>query len=205
LTDDLDSEFKRLSAMGVHPTTPPATLVEGTPIRAMYCRDPNGLLVQMLQLPADWPHVFGTKVAGVHHVGLVVSDLERSIAWYESKLGLSIEALHDNSGPTVSDMFELPDTEERAALAPAGPCGLEIMTWTHPQGRPYTRARTDLGAMHLAFAVADPVEARTALVADDPTELRSYMHPSAPNRQGFNLEDPDGIPIEILEPAPNPR
>ena len=196
---DLDAAYERLSALGVEPTTPPSVLLEGTPIRAMYVRDPDRMLVQILELPEDWPHPLGTSDRGVHHVGFTVTDLEASVAWYGRVLGLEAVAWHDNGGEIVSRMFEVPETEERAALLPTGQTGLEVMVWTKPKGRGYGLRRADVGAIHLAFAVDDAEAMHEALAAESPTPLRTFDQHRAHGRIGFDVADPDGIQIEIIQ------
>jgi catechol 2,3-dioxygenase-like lactoylglutathione lyase family enzyme len=199
VTRDVDAEHERLLGLGIEPTTPPATLLEGTPIRAMYLRDPDRVLVQILELPEDWPHPLGTSAAGVHHVGFTVTDLEASVDWYGRTLGLNPVAWHDNGGEVVSKMFEVPGTQERAALLPTGECGLEVLVWNHPKGRGYSLQPTDVGAIHLAFVVDDVAATRERLLDEDPTPLRTFDHGRASGRIGFNVGDPDGIQVELLQ------
>lgn len=129
------------------------------------------------------------------HVGLSVSDLAVSVPWYEAALGFR-EVRRSRSEPLGACLcFLARDGFE-----------LELFQYDHPTPLPAQRRHpnTDLqtlGTKHLAFRVDDlpalmaKLEAMGADIA-----LRTAMA----GKQVCFVRDPDGILIELIQPAATP-
>jgi len=133
-------------------------------------------------------------VQGFEHVGMVSSDLDRTIAFYCGLLGLK-ETLVKRTGEGG-----------RIAFLEIGGVMLEIV---EPAGGAKTPARevpiTEAGIRHITFRVED-VEAIYETLRDAGVEF------TVPPRQAVNAElirkvafckDPDGIVVEFLERQPS--
>ncbi|HEY5541428.1 MAG TPA: VOC family protein [Coriobacteriia bacterium] len=124
-----------------------------------------------------------------HHVGIVVSDLERSSAFYRA-LGFE----------TVSD---LPwDDDSRAIrFVRSGALELELFWYAETPAAPVVPEGKQLGFRHLAFLVDDIDgvlgELKAAGVVPAEVEVRDVP-------MGFRIaffEDPDGLEIELTQPV----
>jgi glyoxylase I family protein len=131
-------------------------------------------------------------LVGFEHIGMSVSDLDRSIAFYRDLLGLTVKLrkAQRNGG-------------EVAFLDAAGG-QLELS-----QAPGVTAAATDLapgaaGLRHLTFSV-DDVDATFGRL------LAAGVTPMEPPRDAFNVEmltrlafvrDPDGIAVELVQRHP---
>jgi catechol 2,3-dioxygenase-like lactoylglutathione lyase family enzyme len=147
--DDIDAEYQRLTALGITTTTAPGELLAGTGMRTLFLRDPDGLLVQLLEIPGAEPAP-GDRPA-LHHLGVTVTAIEPAAAWFADALGVEILSWHENGGELLSEMFQIAGTTERAVLLDVGSTLLELMVWDTPTGRPASIGPQDVGAGLLAF------------------------------------------------------
>ena len=150
-------------------------------------------------------------VSEIHHVTVVVSDLERSERFYVHLLGYR---------PTLRMRVGGADTEEGLGLPPGttgevvylqGPTRIgqvELVRWDTEPG---TQARTsyrDLGPMVICFSVDDAeLEAAYARARELGARLHSVPHRSRLDNYGeigvFVAEDPDGTMVEFVSlPSP---
>jgi catechol 2,3-dioxygenase-like lactoylglutathione lyase family enzyme len=120
-------------------------------------------------------------LAGVHHLKLPVSDLERSRAWYVRTLGfetarefvedgrlMGIHLAHPNGGPGLSLLL---DPQQAAAAS---------------------------GFDYFAIAVTgkDEIDA-LATRFDELGEQHAGVHPAGPGHVLPNLRDPDGFEVRF--------
>lgn len=147
---------------------------------------------------------------GFVHVGFTVSDLERSVAWYEEVLGLSLIRRQRNDNAYTRQIVGMPDAVLDVAFLgfPAasrspGAQVVELMQYLAPPGASPELRTCDVGVGHLALAVED--------LASEHARLRAlgvrFRNPPAEIDEGLNrgsracyLLDPDGITIELIQP-----
>jgi len=93
----------------------------------------------------------------VNHFGLAVSDLTRSIEFYElfgfEPVGPDNAVLE---GPWLSSIVGLDDAELHVSVLSLGSARLELIEYSNPKGGERTTLGVnDAGNAHIAFAVAD--------------------------------------------------
>ncbi|KQZ57065.1 hypothetical protein ASD53_11335 [Lysobacter sp. Root559] len=130
------------------------------------------------------------QISALHHVALICSDYPRSKHFYTQVLGLRViaEAYREARDSYKLDLA-LPDGSQ-----------LELFSFPDPPPRPsYPEA---CGLRHLAFEVADVDVAAVALrghgVAVEPVRVDEYT-----GRRYTFFADPDGLPLELYERAPD--
>lgn len=128
-----------------------------------------------------------------HHVGLTVSNLDRSRAWYRQALGLERELsfelpggargtmLRTSAGARL-ELFEAPDAEDG-------------LNWADPPGAMRRR-----GFGHVAFETDDLDLAYAGAIAAGATEVWAPRRSPEPDRRMAFLHDPDGNLIELIGP-----
>lgn len=123
------------------------------------------------------------------HIGLNVSDIDRSKAFYQKVFGFGV-------------MGEGNDPDRRFVFLGDG-TRLLLTLWQQSEGR---FATTRPGLHHLSFQVADIAEVRAAAERVRSLDARLYHEGIVPHREGAQsggifFEDPDGIRLEIFAPS----
>ena len=132
----------------------------------------------------------------VNHVGLCVTDLERSRRFYEEVFGFSHrDDLHPDDGPTGRLLGIEPPVGLDAVYLTLGPFVLELLRFDRDGNAPARdRSFTEPGLTHLSFGVDDLAEtcrrvrAAGGWVLED-TELGGLA---------VMVRDPDGQLLELL-------
>ena len=139
---------------------------------------------------------------GVHHVGLTVSDLDRSLAFYERLLGRVRDFSIESDGPVLSRAVGVPDARLKFGFITLGSVHLELLEYRNDRRDRYELANSDPGAPHVCFEVVDLREAMAALAEDG---IRFYSEPFDIDEgplAGYSFvyfDDPDGITLELFE------
>ncbi len=142
-------------------------------------------------------------VSGVQHVGITVSDLERSLAWYSSVLGVVEEFRAAGSGPVVSELMQVENADVTAVFLRVGGMFVELLQHK-TEGRPFDRKNNDIGAMHLCFHVADVDAAYEALRAEGVNVNAPPLYNEEGRLKGVGVlyfRDPDGVQFEFFSNA----
>ena len=143
----------------------------------------------------------------VHHTGFTVSDLDRSLAFYRDTLGCEVIATQEKEGGYLAAIVGYPGAHVRMAhlRAPDGEHVIELFEYLTPDGGRADVEPRNVGASHLCFLVPDLRATYAELVEKGVT---SFVSPPVEvdtgiNRGGFGLylRDPDGITVELFQPA----
>ncbi len=151
----------------------------------------------------------------LHHVGLVVADLECSLGFYRDQLGLGLLAEGVESDARYAKMLGVPRVRFAwAELDLGGRHVLELLHFDEPSAGAQSAgpARLDAslpGVAHLGIRVDDIDAVHDALVGGGATVLSLPIELAEDNHwlgvRVFYAFDPDGHLIEIIEEAPPAR
>jgi catechol 2,3-dioxygenase-like lactoylglutathione lyase family enzyme len=134
------------------------------------------------------------------HVGICVSDLERSLRFYRDGLGFEPAERHEISSGTLPGLERVVEVDGPVTLVSQflrrGDVRVELLWYPDraPTGTPST-TRAQLGLTHLSFLVDDIDAAAAALVAHGGTVLEHTRPGGAPL---LFLADPDGTRVELM-------
>jgi catechol 2,3-dioxygenase-like lactoylglutathione lyase family enzyme len=143
----------------------------------------------------------------IHHTGITVSDLDRSIGFYHDVLGLPFAAepspLVDD--PSLGGKVGVPGAKLRLVTFAVGDGLLELLEYVEP-GSPVEAplGQNALGAQHVALRV-DDIAAEVARLSARGVEFLS--EPTAVDEgvlagwRWVYFRDPDGILLELVEIA----
>jgi len=96
--------------------------------------------------------------ARLEHVGLSVSNLERSISFYVDIMGLElIRVIEADSDSGLGDIVGMPECIARIAHLSSDGAMLELFEYTRPRGSaiPENRIQADNGFIHVGFSSRD--------------------------------------------------
>jgi len=133
------------------------------------------------------------------HVGLCVSDLERSLRFYCEGLGFSKAETHEIHNEFADTLEVARDVVLTSQFIRREDLGIELLHFRAPGHRGSPAAhRNELGLTHLSFVVPDLEATAAALVAAGGTILAATRTTDA-NVDLLFLRDPDGTRIELMQ------
>jgi catechol 2,3-dioxygenase-like lactoylglutathione lyase family enzyme len=144
------------------------------------------------------------QLLGVHHAGVTVRNLERSVAWYEEMFDIAPSVYVKNQEPlptAIGKAVGVPGAWLSYAFLPIGSGLFELIEYHEPAGRDYELSNNDVGAMHVGFRFDDVVaqyehmKARGASFRHPPIVLEGEL-------EGVVFayaSDPDGIQVELWQ------
>jgi len=143
-----------------------------------------------------------------NHVGVGVSDLSRSIAFYRDLLGFNVA--YERGEVTAEYMPRLvgiPGARLKIAGLDIPGLHLDLIEYLEPKGAPAAGPPNDVGNVHIGFTVDDMWAAYNALVAAGVRFMSEPVSPTVgPNKGGWAvyLVDPDGVTLEMIQ-KPKPE
>ena len=144
------------------------------------------------------------EVLAVSHIGLCVSDFERSLRFYTEGLGFEIAEGWD-IGDSLAQLAEVPPPIAcRSQMIVKGSAKLELLGWKNPlaEGEALV-TRRQIGFTHLSVFVDDLTAVEQRLVALGATPIEHtrthFPMPGGGAQDILFLADPDGIRIELVQ------
>ena len=144
----------------------------------------------------------------IAHVGICVSDLERSRRFYRDGLGFKeVARLQTGSAPT-RQLLQMKDVDLHALFLERDGLRIELLHYARPGSTAGERPRpmNQLGLTHLALRVDDVDATIAALVRAGATWLEgtTIENPEFQARAAM-VVDPDGMRLELIEAPIDPR
>lgn len=148
-----------------------------------------------------------SDIGRVHHTGLTVRDLDRSVGFYRDLLGCSLLFEQEKTGGYLAEIVGYPGASVRMAHlhAPSGDLVIELFQYLEPAVIESHLEPARVGNAHLCFLLPDLEETHRRLDAagveffSAPAEVDTGANAGG---RGVYLRDPDGITLELFQPAP---
>jgi len=140
-------------------------------------------------------------VKETRHFGIVVSNMEVSLKFYQDLLGLKIEKSMVESGKYIDNMLSLKDVKVKTVKLSAnnGVTLVELLEFKNPSSKNRESKIYDFGASHIAFTVNNLDECyKTLKEAGVSFNASAQISPDGYAKVTF-CHDPDGTPIELVE------
>ncbi len=204
----MDKAYERLRSHKVrHVSTGPQTLPEwnkgAAGIKAFYFHDPEDHVLEIIFFPPGkgdpkWQQASRNIFLGIDHTAIVVSDTDKSLAFYRDLLGLRVAGESENYGieqEHLNQVFgaRLHITGLRAVRGP----GIEFLEYITPLGG--RELPVDAHANDLVFWT-------TQLVVDDISKLSAKLRESGVtfvskpgSAHSQIVRDPDGHAMQLDE------
>ena len=148
-------------------------------------------------------------IQGFSHIGIGVTDLDRSVRFYTEVFGFTQLYQLDFDNNEVAATMEI-EGKFRSAMLIRGDIRIELLQWVDVPvlGSGQRKPMNELGFTHLSFRVEDVdglteaiVAAGGTLVEQTRTVLGDAGDPAAP--RFIYLTDPDGTRIELMQGVPD--
>ncbi|HIF33871.1 MAG TPA: VOC family protein [Planctomycetaceae bacterium] len=145
----------------------------------------------------------------IHHVGLTVRDIERSIGFYRDELGMELIGRRPSvTADYVAKQTGFPNVELNVAsfrVSPASLQTLEVVQYMSDAGEASDPATNRAGTSHLCILIDDlqagydDLQSRGVRFKSAPVTITA-----GPNQGGLvvYLYDPDGYVLEFFQPSP---
>jgi catechol 2,3-dioxygenase-like lactoylglutathione lyase family enzyme len=144
------------------------------------------------------------RIIGAEHTGITVSNLERSLEFWQNVLGFEFSHRAHQTSEMASEITGVPGAEIKLAVVRA-PSGhkIELLEYLAPADRKKVDVRPcDVGSVHVALtvdnleAILEKIAASGWKAAGKPQTLKTG--PNAGKRVVY-VRDPDGTTIEFME------
>ena len=135
------------------------------------------------------------------HVGLTVSDMDRSLEFYRDVVGMEVAlGPFDGGGGGSGQLMQNPGLKLKVCWLRHGPLLFQILQYTAKQGSVLDLHHNNVGSPHLSFVI-DDVEAKFAEVSarGDVVIASPLTEMGAGTARSFYCEDPDGLPVEFWQ------
>jgi len=138
-------------------------------------------------------------IVGLHHVALVVTDLDAAIGFYTEHLGCKLVDQFEWQGdnPVVDSAIGLPGSAARGAMMQISNAFVELWQYQTPPSRDRRADPNDRGYSHIALQVQGIAEEHARLTAAGMT----FVGPPVDfgNSSAIYGRDPFGNLIELYE------
>ncbi len=218
VVSDMDRAYERLRSHKVkHVSTAPQTLPEwnkgAAGIKAFYFRDPEDHVLEIIFFPPGkgdprWQKHTGSETGapvflGIDHTAIVVSDTDRSLAFYRDQLGFKVAGGAHNYGTEQEHLNQVFGARLRitALKGERGP-GIEFLEYIAPPGGrdlPADAKANDLVFWNTQLVVDDLQDQAGALRRGG---VRFVSKPVAA-LPAFIVRDPDGHALQLNSVASN--
>jgi catechol 2,3-dioxygenase-like lactoylglutathione lyase family enzyme len=140
----------------------------------------------------------------LHHTGLTVSDLERSLLFWRDAMGMEVLFQQEKAGGYLEAIVGEPGAHVRMAHLAFGGEGprIELFQYLAPSGGQHRSRPADQGFAHVCVACDDLDERLKRLSAaggtpfSEPVEIDTGVNRGG---RGVYLHDPDGHVVELFE------
>ena len=145
----------------------------------------------------------------LHHAGMTVTDLERSLAFWRDALGMETVVDQESRGGYFEAITGEHDVVVRTHHLAFGGTGarVELFQFLSPAGGRHVSRPADVGFAHVCVAIDDGLDellARLVTAGGTPVTPEPVPIDRGANTGGRALyvRDPDGHVLELFEPPP---
>ena len=145
-----------------------------------------------------------SRIIGADHTGITVSNLERSLEFWQNVLGFEFSHRAHQTSEMASEITGVAGAEIKLAVVKApGGHKIELLEYLAPPDRKHVNLRPcDVGSVHVALtvdkldAILEKIAASGWKAAGKPQTLKTG--PNAGKRVVY-VRDPDDTTIEFME------
>ncbi len=138
------------------------------------------------------------EFGAIGHVGLTVSDLERSLSFYRDAMGMKEILRNEFAEPSFGSLTNNPGAHINTAMLQAGELILQLVEYIHGGGATLGLDHASVGTLHFSFAV-DDIDKTLQDMQRRGVEVTSPIVDITDRIRSFYVADPDGVPVELMQ------
>ena len=136
----------------------------------------------------------------LYHVGITVSDMDRSVAFYRDVVGMKETKLIEAGGLNHDRLTDgRQGTWIKVVHMLQDGFILQLVQYVSGGGEPLQLHHSRPASPHLSFSVSDVAAKRKELEARGTIRLGPMVTIGAQEKWTFYCYDPDGVPVEFIE------
>ena len=149
------------------------------------------------------------NITGVHHFSFSVTNLDRTIQFYEKVLGVEVRSRGRNQYETLGRALfgtkwgvDQPQADLELAFIQLGDNRIEFIEYKDPKAQAYHQNPSIAGSAHLALRVDDIEEIRKKMEAagvEFHSPINTYVEEGKGEMKWCYFRDPDGIVLELVQ------
>lgn len=136
----------------------------------------------------------------LNHIGITVTDLDESLSFYRDVIGFELDLRTRVAGEWFDTLTRNGGADIEIAMLRLADFTLQLVEYHAAGGATLPLAHHNVGSPHLSIEV-DDLDARHEKIAasgrHDPTPIVDIMGTGI---RSFYVDDPDGVPVELLQP-----
>ncbi len=139
-------------------------------------------------------------MTSVRHMGIVVSDMDKSLHFYSDLIGLQKAPVNEETGPFIDGLLNIPDSKIQTTklVGENSTTSLELLCFKNPAPTTSTPLNA-IGPTHIALNVNNINELYTRLTkVGVPFNAPPRISPDGCVKVAF-CQDPDGTFVELVE------
>jgi catechol 2,3-dioxygenase-like lactoylglutathione lyase family enzyme len=137
----------------------------------------------------------------LNHVGLTVSDLDASVGFYRDVVGFMVKL---DRMVAEGDWFDTltggTGAKMEFALVGDERFTLQLVRYLAGGAAAASTGHAGAGNVHLCVEV-DDVDSRWAVLSEGGYRVTPIIRIMGTDNRSFYVDDPDGVPVELLQPA----
>ena len=137
----------------------------------------------------------------MNHVGITVTDLDSSLAFYCDVVGFELGVRTGAAGDWFDTLTRNEGADIEIAMLRLDGFTLQLVQYHAAGGTSSPLAHHNIGNPHLCIEVDDVDARHEEILASgryDPTPIVDIM---GTGFRSFYVHDPDGVPVELLQPS----
>lgn len=142
------------------------------------------------------------RTLSVNHIGLTVSDVERSVAFYRDLAGMEVWSRRQMQGEWFDTLTHNHGAVIDVAMLRLGSFTLQLVQYLEAGGDVLPVAHHNVGNPHLCIYVDDVDAFHAHATAQGGLEPTAIVDILGTGIRSFYVRDPDGIPVEFLQDVP---
>jgi catechol 2,3-dioxygenase-like lactoylglutathione lyase family enzyme len=137
--------------------------------------------------------------ASVNHVGLTVSDLDASTAFYVETVGMQVTSRSRTGGDWFDTLTSNQGAVIDVVMLESRELALQLVQYDRGGNTDGHTGHNRVGNVHLCINVDDVERKRAEILGGGRHPVTAIVELPPPGMRSFYAADPDGIPVEFLQ------